>query len=93
MSSRLGLFRCQVRRSCTPEGGPRRARPSSCSSEVHRLTTVVVLAELFEVFESPGALTVTVFVIVPFCVGFTTIVTVADPPSAIVPRSQVTVSF
>jgi hypothetical protein len=57
------------------------------------LTTVVVLAELFEVFESPGALTVTVFVIVPFCVGFTTIVTVADPPSAIVPRSQVTVSF
>jgi hypothetical protein len=66
---------------------------SSCSSEVHGLTTVVVLAELFEVFESPGALTVTVFVIVPFCVGFTTIVTVADPPSAIVPRSQVTVSF
>ena len=59
----------------------------------HGLTTVVAVAELFEVFESPGALAVAVFVIVPFCVGLTTIVTVADAPSAIAPRLQVTVRF
>jgi hypothetical protein len=47
---------------------------------------------LFVRFESSGdvAVTVTVFVIVPFWVGFTTRVTVAVELLAIVPRLHVT---
>jgi hypothetical protein len=53
------------------------------------------VAVLFAVFGSDGdrSATVTVFVIVPFWVGFTTIVTVAVAPLAKVPRLQVTPVF
>ena len=56
-------------------------------------TTVVALAVLLDVFESPGVLAVAVFVVVPFCVGLITIVTVAEAAWAIVPRLHVTVRF
>ena len=56
---------------------------------------VVAVAVLLAVFGSGGdaALTLAVFVIVPFLVGLTVIVTVRVAPLAIVPRSQVTRDF
>ena len=56
---------------------------------------VVALAELFAVFGSDGDVdaTETVFVICPFFVGLTLIVTVTVPPLAIVPRLHETVAF
>jgi hypothetical protein len=57
------------------------------------VTVVVALAVLLAVFGSRGdaAVTVAVLVSVPGPVGLTVILTVADPPLAIVPRLHVTI--
>jgi hypothetical protein len=59
------------------------------------LTVVLWVAVLFAVFGSVGdvSATATVFVIGPFWLGFTTMVTVAVAPLAKSPRLQVTPVF
>jgi hypothetical protein len=78
------------------EGGP--TGPPSLqqnSGQRYGLTVVVAVAVLFAVFGSVGdaAETVTVFVMVPFWVGLTTMVAVSVAPFANVLQVQVTVIF
>jgi hypothetical protein len=76
--------------SGSPPPGLAGRRPSS-----YGVTVVFSESELFALFGSGGdvAATVAVFVIVPFCVGFTLIVTVTVAPAAMLPRVHVTSRF